>query len=94
MGRSVVRDDFEWDEEKGAANLEKHGVPFDDAIAALEDPNGLDFPDARHDGRVITLGLSCEGRVLCVVSLPRAERTRIISARKAERHEERRYYEA
>ncbi len=35
----------EWDEQKAASNLLKHGVSFDEAIAAFEDPNALELLD-------------------------------------------------
>jgi uncharacterized DUF497 family protein len=86
---------FEWDNGKAAANLRKHGVDFVDAIAALEDPNrleGLDAQFADGEERVEVIG-STQGEVLFVVVTQRGEDTcRIISARKATRHEQDRYY--
>lgn len=32
---------FEWDADKAAANLRKHGVPFDEAVRAFSDPLSL-----------------------------------------------------
>jgi uncharacterized DUF497 family protein len=40
---------YEWDDEKAALNLRKHGVDFLDAIAALEDPNRAEEIDAQFD---------------------------------------------
>jgi uncharacterized DUF497 family protein len=87
--------EYEWDEAKRALNSRKHGVDFPDAIAALEDPNRLEEADAtleHGEERTLIIGMA-HGRVLFVVTTIRDETTcRIISARKATRHEEDRYY--
>jgi uncharacterized DUF497 family protein len=86
---------YEWDDRKAAANLRKHGVDFADAIAALEDTNRLEEIDSRFvydDERICVIGMA-HGKVLfVVVTLPDEETCRIISARKATRHEQERYY--
>jgi uncharacterized DUF497 family protein len=70
-------------------------VDFADAIAALEDPNRIEEIDDRfvYDGeRVQVIGMA-GGRVLLVVmTLIGEDGCRIISARKATRHEQDRYY--
>jgi len=84
----------EWDEAKRQANLQKHGVDFADAAAALEDPGNRTLPDtdAQGEARWITLGLDALLRTLVVVWTERAgDRIRIISARKASRGEGRHY---
>jgi len=35
---TVVHGDFEWDEDKAATNLAKHGVSFEEAVLAMRDP--------------------------------------------------------
>ena len=86
---------YEWDNGKAAENLRRHGVDFKDAIAALEDPNRLEEVDIRFaygEERIQVTGIA-HGNVLFVVVTPRAEDVcRIISARKATRHEQDRYY--
>jgi uncharacterized protein len=85
----------EWDNGKAANNLRKHSVDFADAIAALEDPNRLEEIDARFvygEERIQVIGMA-RGDVLFVIVTQRSEDTcRIISARKATRHEQDRYY--
>jgi uncharacterized DUF497 family protein len=85
---------YEWDDRKATSNLRDHGVDFTDAIAALEDPN-LEDIDTRFtygEERVQVVGMA-EGRILFVVVTMRSEEVcHIISARKAERHEQDRYY--
>ena len=39
---------FAWDERKAAANRRKHGIAFDEAITAFDDPNSLRAPDPAH----------------------------------------------
>ena len=79
------RMDIEFDPEKAAANLRKHGVSFAHAETALRDPNALTIedPDAEGEQRLVTLGMDALGRILVVVHTPRGDRTRLISARKA-----------
>jgi 4-carboxymuconolactone decarboxylase len=38
---TVVFGDYEWDTDKAATNLEKHGVSFFEAAAALQDPHAV-----------------------------------------------------
>lgn len=89
---TVVSGDFEWDEAKAAVNLTKHGVAFDEAAVALaSDPNEISFADAALPDRIQSLVMSPRARVLLVVTTERGSRTRIISARKANDHEQRTY---
>jgi uncharacterized DUF497 family protein len=87
--------DYEWDDAKAAANLAKHGVDFIDAIGALADPNRIeDIDDGVGYGeeRTRTIGMT-RGNILFVVTTMRDEDLcRIISARRATRHEQNRYY--
>ena len=83
---------FIWDEKKNQANLKKHGVDFNDAVRAWYDPDRLDFFDEEHSSgneiRWIFLG-ALAGIVLFVVETePDEETVRIISARRALKHEE------
>ena len=79
----------EWDEEKSRANLQKHGLSFDDAAQVLAGDT-ITIPDERFDygeDRFITLG-RLSGRVVVVVHAARGEYTRIISMRKANAREQ------
>jgi len=85
--------DFEWDEAKAASNVEKHGVRFAYAVRVFDDPDRIEIDAARaHDGesRRKTLG-RIDGRVFTVVHVMRGETCRLISARRANRKEERCY---
>ena len=87
--------DYEWDGAKAASNLVKHGVSFTAAARALEDPHRLEFVDDRLDygeERIQSLCMD-RGRVLLVVTVMQDEEVcRIISARKATRHEQETYF--
>ena len=86
----MIAPEFEWDADKEAANLQKHGVSFAQAAVAFSDPFGVDWIDDRQDygeERVILLGMT-DGQVLTVVYTERETRIRIISARRATRYEQ------
>ncbi len=88
--------DFEWDEDKAAANLSKHGVSFDEAKTVFDDPLYVDFfdPDHSHDEeRYILMGQSQQRRLLLVSYTQRAHTIRLISAREATRGEREAYEE-
>src|ERR1700690_4485178 len=89
---TVVYGDFEWDDAKAEANMRKHGVSFDEAATAFEDPNHLIVDDGSGDGETYwLLGVSIAGRLLTVVHVERGGRERIISAHRATAEDERRY---
>ncbi len=82
----------EWDAEKAAANLRKHGVDFADAETALRDEMAMTIPDEHPEGeRFVTLGTDALGRLILVVYEWRDDDVRLISARKASRSERRQY---
>jgi hypothetical protein len=86
---------FEWDDAKAAANWRRHGVSFEHAATALGDTFAVEWIDDRRDygeERLSLLGM-CEGTLLNVAFTERGERIRIISARRAERHEQNRYFQ-
>ena len=81
---------FEWDDQKAASNLQKHGVAFDEAVSVFADGLALTFADTDHfesEDRSRTYGMSNKGRLLVVVHTERRNNVRIISARKATQHE-------
>ena len=87
---------FEWNEAKAIANLKKHGVSFEEAITVFADPLSLNMPDPLHsveEQRFLVLGVSQLDRLLVVAYAERADRTQIISARKATRRERHGYEE-
>lgn len=86
--------EFEWDEIKRLANLSKHGIDFID-VPIVFDGDIVTVEDERFnygEQRFVTIGL-LQGRVVVIVHTEREECTRIISARKATKDEQRIYFE-
>ena len=80
----------DWDPDKAAANVQKHGVRFSEALAVFEDDYAITINDDQSDPnqlRFVTLGAGTKGRVLVVVHSYRGDNLRIISARVAGRLE-------
>jgi uncharacterized DUF497 family protein len=85
---------FTWDSRKAAANLKKHDVPFSEASTVFADPLSATIPDPDHsvgEHRFITMGVSSSHRLLVVCHTEETGSIRIISARRATRHEKARY---
>jgi hypothetical protein len=86
--------DFEWDAQKAASNVAKHGVTFPEAMTVFGDPLELAIADPHHsedESRFLSMGLSTTGRLLVVAYTERQGRVRIISAREATPKERRQY---
>ncbi len=86
---------FEWDDRKAAQNAAKHGVPFEYAVRVFLDPHRVETEDRRRDyseERWITVG-RIEGRLFAVAYTPRGKVIQVISARKANEREQRKYDE-
>lgn len=83
---------YEWDDQKAASNLQKHGIDFADAVTVLEDDAAITVVDEDSDEeRFVTIGMDGLGRILVVVYTWRNQNIRIISARKATRAERAQY---
>lgn len=86
-------DEFEWDDAKAEANLRKHKLSFRIASRVFDDPLVLIEQDDSEDygePRYLAVGL-VEGLLVTVAYTERGERIHIISARKANSHEQRAY---
>jgi len=89
---------FEWDESKNLTNQKKHGISFEDAAEVFGDPLHVTMldPSSGHEERWRTYGMVDGIALLMVAHADRDEDgieiIRIISARRATRHE-RQYYE-
>jgi uncharacterized DUF497 family protein len=84
---------FTWDEKKRKLNLAKHGIDFADAPAIFEGPL-VTVEDTREDygeARYVALGLLAD-IVVSLVYAERGDRVRIISIRKALKHEARFFF--
>lgn len=88
--------DFEWDNNKAATNLKKHGVSFEAASRIFDDAFALDRLDMSMEygeDRFAITGL-VNGIVLTAIYTEQDGRIRLISARRATRHEEVEYYDS
>ena len=87
---------FEWDGRKNTQNKRKHGVSFEEAKTVFFDENAVLIPDPDHserEDRFILFGLSGALRTLLVCHCYRhaEDAIRIISARPANRKEQKEY---
>ena len=91
---TIEKMEYQWDNDKAASNLKKHGIDFADAVSVFADVLALTVNDYRFDEeRLITIGVDAFGRVLVVVYTWRDREIRLISARKATRPERTQYEE-
>lgn len=84
---------FEWDEVKNQINIRKHGIDFRDAVNVFDHPV-LTAMDQRQDygeDRWIALGWMAAIVGVVVYVERSADVVRIISARKATKHEVKRF---
>lgn len=89
---------FEWDPDKAAANLKKHGIDFSEAKSVFADERARIIPDpdpdhSEDEDRFVLMGLSLHLRLLIVCHCYRDDDNiiRIISARKATKSESSQY---
>lgn len=87
--------EFEWDEDKNRGNIEKHGIGFATASRIFEGPlvswvdDRYEYGEVRHH----SIGQVGGVIVLAVIHTDRDGIIRIISARRANRAERKRYEE-
>lgn len=87
---------FEWDVDKAARNLGKHGVSFEAAVEVFGDDFALDIFDREHsleEHRFKVLGLTKQGVLLVVYTVRDEEKYRLISARRATKTESAAYWD-
>ncbi len=85
--------EFEWSSDKAEANLAKHGIDFEDAIAIFEGATLEVRSDREGEERWRAIGL-LEGIPITVIYTPRGSYRRIISARRARKNERTAYHQA
>jgi uncharacterized DUF497 family protein len=81
---------FTWDSLKAEVNRDKHGISFEEASTCFRDRHQVAFYDPDHsddEDRELLIAHSASGRLLLVSYTARASSIRIISARRATRHE-------
>ena len=75
---------FRWDPGKGAENLAKHGLSFEEAATVFRDALSATGSDPDHsfdEERFVTFGISTGGRLLAIAHTDDDDTIRIISAR-------------
>jgi uncharacterized DUF497 family protein len=84
---------FQFDPAKAVSNLKKHGVSFADAEGVFYDPLAIhqQDPDSIDEERFVAVGMGSAGIILVVVYTLRGEEIRLVSARRATRHEVKSY---
>lgn len=86
---------FEWDTKKEVINIKKHGISFSDAKDALSCGLviALKEDETKEEPTFVYIGMCRKlNTIVVIVTYPEDDKTRIISARKANKRE-RRYYE-
>jgi uncharacterized protein len=85
--------EFGWDEAKRRSNLIKHGVSFNAAIVAFLDPKRLVNEDRKADYGEVRFNMLAvfNGRIHHITYTSRDGQVRLISARKANKREQKRY---
>lgn len=86
---------FSWNKSKAKDNEAKHGVSFDLAKKVFQDPFAVEYLDDRQDygeERLVIIGLA-DGQVLFVAYTERKGAIRMISARRATKHEQEAYFQ-
>ena len=89
---------FEWDDKKAERNALKHGISFEMAAFAFDDPYALTLEDEKHSAheqRQWLIGDSGKKVLIVVFTMrPPGGNIRIVSARRANRRERRMYEES
>jgi uncharacterized protein len=86
---------YSFDPAKRSANLKKHGFDLTAARSVIESGNAVTFEDKRFEydeERFVTLGLYQES-VVVIVTAESGDDVRVISMRKADKHEQKIYFE-
>jgi len=83
---------FEYDPQKNASNLQKHGIDFEAARSLWDDQHRLEIPARTEDEPCFLVIGQIEGKIWSAVITYRGENVRIISVRRS-RDEEIELYE-
>lgn len=70
---------YQWNKDKAATNLSKHGIDFADAVSVFSDDLAITIQDERFDEEgFITIGMDVFGQVLVLVYTFRGNQIRVI----------------
>ena len=98
MGKTIISNDnrFEWDEEKNLANIEKHGIDFEEILEVFDDPaflTGYDFEHSETEDRYYGIGNLNGILIVLVFFTEKKARIRLLSARQADKDLREEYYD-
>lgn len=87
---------FEWDEEKSTVNIRNHKIDFADVPSIFNGPMLVELDEREDYGEDRWIGIGILRNIVAVVVFtePQQDTIRIISARKANKHERKRYEQA
>jgi uncharacterized protein len=84
---------FEWDTTKRQTNIRKHGIDFEDARKIFFGPTvTIEDPGSYGESRYLTVGMM-ENHIIVIIHTERQNIIRLISARKATKHEQKYYFQ-
>lgn len=85
--------EFTWNREKAERNARKHRVTFDSAKSVFADPHLLiDMDETTDEERWNAIGMSSNRLLFVVYDEPDTDTIHMISARRAEKDEQDRYF--
>ena len=98
MGKTIISKDnrFEWDDEKNIANIEKHGIAFEEILEVFDDPaflTGYDFEHSAKEDRYYGIGNLNGILIVPVFCTEKKTGIRLISARQADKDLKEAYYD-
>jgi uncharacterized DUF497 family protein len=83
--------EFEYDQDKSAANLAKHGIDFETAQSMWRDPNQTGGPAHSPNEERWMLVAQLDGKLWSAIYTFRSERIRLISVRRSREDEASQY---
>ena len=88
--------DFEWDDNKNELNIKNHELDFADAWMIFEEPMLVDIDNREDYGeeRFVGIGFLYNFVVVIVFTEPKEDTIRVISLRKALKHERENFEQA
>lgn len=93
-----MRDEMnvEWDEQKNSENIQRHGIDFADVPEIFNYYMLIDFDDREdyQEDRWVGIGMLRNSIVVVVFTERQGDTIRLISARKANKYERKRYQNA
>jgi uncharacterized DUF497 family protein len=93
----IIKMNIEWDDSKNRQNIKKHGIDFSDAWQLFENPLFVWYDDRYDYGEERYIGLGTLNNMMIVFMAfveKDTDAIRVISMRKAKKHEREKYQKA